>query len=259
MEKYIHRLSFVITFVLVYIAAGYIYLSYKGFVYQEGSFELVKPANAAVSDEKNLAAPQSFATPIDSNIALNFEAQNVVGSKDAPLTIYEFSSFGCPHCADFHLNVLPKLSEQYFDTNKVRLVFIAFPLDRRSMQAAMLEHCLNPFDRPDFVNLIFSKQREWALARKAEVPFAAYAQNFGLKEQDFKACLKNDTLAKEIMFSRQEAIDKLKIEGTPAFLISDAYKNEIIYGVSSFKDFKQYLDERISLLEQAKKTSSDEQ
>ena len=258
MEKYIHRLSFIITFVLVYIAASYMYLSYKGFVYHEGSFELVKAANAAVSDEENSAAPESFAKPIDSNIALNFEAQNVVGSKDAPITIYEFSSFGCPHCADFHLNVLPKLSEHYFETNKVRLVFINFPLDSRSMQAAMLEHCLNPFDRPDFVNLVFSKQREWMLARNPQVPFATYAQKFGLEQQDLKACLKNDAVAKEIMFSRQEAIDKLKIEGTPAFLISDAHKNEIIYGVSSLKDFTQYLDERIALAEQAQKASSDE-
>ncbi len=246
MEKYIQRLSFVITFILVYVGAAYIYLSYKGFEYRNGTFELVSSAQAFSWDENNTDLQEKqYATPIESHIALNLPKQNIEGSKKAPLTIYEFSSLGCTHCADFHLNILPKLREEYFDTEKVQLVFVDFPLDKRSMQASMLSHCVNPFDRAEFLSFVFSKQREWILTREPEKYLISYAKEYGLSEDEALKCLKNDSIAKEIMFNRQEAIDKLKIEGTPAFLISNSERNEIIYGISNVTDFKAYLNERL--------------
>ena len=249
MEKYIHRLSFVLTFVLFYGFATYMYLSYKGFVYQNGTFELVKKANAFVWDENvPVSEETSFATPIDANIALNLPTQNVAGSQKAPITIYEFSSLGCSHCADFHLNILPKLTKDYFDADKVKLVFVDFPLDKKSMQASMLAHCLNQFDRADFLRFVFSKQREWGWARSAESYLIAYAKEYGLSAEKAEMCLKNDAIAKEILFNRQEAIDKLHIDGTPAFLVSDINRNEMIYGVLNLDDLKAYLDDRLAAL-----------
>ena len=249
MEKWVHRISFIVTLCIMYVVAGFSYLSFKGFVYQNGSFELVKRAEAGsryVSSSVDEAKPVVIAK----DVALNFPQITIAGKENAPLTIYEFSSLSCTHCADFHLSGLKKLEKDYLSTGKVRVVFVHFPLTRNAMQAAMLAECVDIFNKPDFLNLAFRKQREWILSGSADKPLVKYAAMCGLNPQDAATCLKNDNLAKEIISYRQEAIDKLKIEGTPAFLVSTADKKEILYGISNFADFKAYLDERLADLEQ---------
>ncbi len=242
MERIIHSLSFVLSAVLLYVFALYSYLSFKGFVYQNGDFVLVKAAKAQEMGE-------NFATPVDKETALNFPQKLIEGDENAPVTIYEFSSLGCTHCADFHLNTLPKLKKNYIDTGKIKVVFVHFPLDKRSMQAAMMADCFTENKRVDLINMLFSKQREWGLALDPQKYFINYGIINGLKEQEAARCLKNDDVAKEIIFNRQEAIDKLHIEGTPAFLITTADTSEIIYGISDVNTFKAYLDKRLMSLE----------
>ena len=235
----------------MYAFASYMYLSVKGFVYQDGRFELVKKAEAGLLDFANKQPEEQKPSSkiLARNVALNLPHTIIAGAEDAPLTIFEFSSLGCSHCADFHLNGLPKLEKDFLSKNKVQVVFIHFPLERRSMEAAMLAECINPQKRAEFLNLVFSKQREWVLSTTPETQLMNYAGAFGLTAQNAKACLKNDDLAKEIISNRQEAIDKLKIEGTPAFLISDTDKNEIIYGISNINEFKAYLNTRLEEIE----------
>lgn len=249
MEKWTHIISSVITSLIIYVAAAYGYLSYKGFVYHDGTFELITSAKAGLldfglNDEQSQQKEQKVL--VSKNTALNFPQIVIAGEETAPVTIYEFSSLACIHCADFHLNSLPKLEKNYLSKNKVRVVFIHFPLDRRSMQAAMLAECVEPEKKPDFLNLVFSKQREWILSTEAEKHLINYAFRSGLDPAEAEKCLKDKQLAEEILYTRQEAIDKLKIEGTPAFLVSTEDKNEIIYGISSMSNFKSYLDERLS-------------
>ena len=251
MEKWIHRISFIITLCIVYVIAGFSYLSFKGFVYQNGSFELVKGANAGFFDfakntsqeEKTEEKPKTAL--MAKNVALNLPQTTIAGDEAAPLTLFEFSSLSCTHCADFHLNGLKKLEKDFLDTGKIRVVFIHFPLDRGAMQAAMLSECVPPQKKPDFLNLVFKKQLEWTLSLNPEKHLINYAVMNGLNAEDAQKCLKNDDLAKEIISNRQEAIEKLKIEGTPAFLISTKDKNEIVYGVSNFIDFKARLRQRL--------------
>ena len=250
MEKWIHRISFIITFCIMYVVAGYSYLSYKGFVYHDGSFELVKPAQAGLldfvksSDKEEEQQPKSAVLARD--IALNFSQTTVAGSQDAPLTIFEFSSLSCTHCADFHLNGIPKLEKDFLSSGKIRIVFIHFPIDRGSMKAAMLSECVNPDKKADFINLVFKKQREWTLAPDPEKHLINYAVMSGMNATAAESCLKNDKLAAEILSDRQDAIAKLDIKGTPAFLLSDAKKNEILYGIANFADFKALLNERLA-------------
>jgi len=247
LEKWIHRVSFIVSFVIVYVFLAYGYLSLKGFVYQNGTFELVKKAEAGLLDfnqkKEDKEKPSSFV--LARNVALNLPQTIIAGSADAPLTIFEFSSLACTHCADFHLNGLPKLQKEFTSKGKVKVSFIHFPLDRRSMQAAMLAECVGQEKKADFLNLVFSKQREWVLSTEPEKNLINYAVMNGISEPFAKRCLKNDDLAKEIISNRQEAIDKLKIEGTPAFLISTENKNEIIFGISNINDFKKHLADRL--------------
>lgn len=244
MEKWIHRISFLITFCLIYTLSVYGYLSLKGFEYKNGTFELVKTAQAGLLNLGKSEEPEKPSSAIiERDVALNFPQTVIAGSNDAPLTIFEFSSLGCTHCADFHLNGLKKLEEEFIEPGKVKVVFIHFPLDRRSMQAAMLAECVDYDKRADFIELAFLKQREWTLSAEPEKALINFAVINGLNAAAANRCLKNDDIAKEIISNRQEAIDKLKIEGTPAFLISTEKQNEIIYGIADIDDFKNRLRE----------------
>ena len=239
MEKFIRKLSSLITFILIYVIASYVYLSAKGFEYNNGVFTLVKSAQADV------ATSNEFANPIDKNIALNFKTDKYIGDKNAPLTLFEFSSLGCSHCADFHLNILPKLEEDFISQGKLKVVFVNFPLEKKSMKAAMLADCLDNQDREKFLNTAFLKQREWMLSFKIEDILAKYIEDTGLSKDQISNCLTDDKMAQEILANRPDAIDKLKIQGTPAFLFSSEDKNEIIYGVPNYEKLKSYIENRL--------------
>ena len=236
LEKWVNRISFLVTACLIYFVAAYGYLSMKGFVFQDGTFVLVSNANAKENDDLKPSE-----TLLDQNSAINFKKDIIAGSLEAPVTIYEFSSLGCTHCADFHLNGLPKLKKDFLDKGLINIVLVHFPLEKRSMQAAMLAECVEPLRKPSFVNLVFSRQHEWVLSPDPTKYFLKYAAQNGMSESDFKKCLKNDDIAKDILANRQEAIDKLKIEGTPAFLVSSEGRNEIIYGFSDIEKIKEAL------------------
>ena len=126
---------------------------FKGFVLNEkGEIVLVKAAHA--QDEAPAPAPV-----IPANYAM--PEGMTMGKADAPIALYEFSSFGCFHCADFHLNVLPAIKEKYIDKGLVKLVFVPFPIDRASMDGALLAACVPADKYFAFVDVLFKKQREW--------------------------------------------------------------------------------------------------
>ncbi len=246
MEKFIRIFSAVISSVVVYVFFAYLYLSYKGFVYQDGTFVLVKAANAeeTLPDETQLET-NGIATVLDQNLALNFPKNNLIGNPDAPLTMFELSSLSCTHCADFHLSILPDLQKDFVESGKLNIVFVSFPLEKKSMQAAMLAECVNPKNRDNYIKMVFEKQREWMLSSSTEEYLLKYAKANGLSNTAAKDCLKNDKLAEQILANRQEGIDKLKMQGTPAFLISGNGSNEIIYGVSGYDSLKSYIEKRL--------------
>lgn len=243
MEKFIRRLSSIITTVLIYVICAYGYLSLKGFVFHDGTFTLVQPATAQTLDDN---APHDIAVKLDDNLALNFKPADALGKKDAPLVMYELSSLGCTHCAHFHLNILPKLKKDFIDNGDLQVAFINFPLERKSMQAAMLSECVPAQNRENFLKMVFENQREWGLSFNSEKILKSYALANGLKKTAAEECLKNDALAQQIISDRQEAIDKLKMQGTPAFLIVHNGQYSIIYGVPDYEDLKNYLSGLLS-------------
>lgn len=242
MEKFIRSLSAIITSLLIYVIGAYAYLSLKGFEFQNGTFSLVQSAEAA--DNQN--ASNSIAAKLDDNLSLTLTNVQSLGQNDAPLTMFEFSSLGCTHCADFHLNTLPKLEKDFIEPGLLKVIFINFPLDKKSMQGAMLAECMPEKNRENFLNTVFAKQREWMLSFNTEKLLTDYAVANGLNKTAIENCLKDDKLAQEIIADRQEAVSKLKMQGTPAFLISGNGKNEIIYGVVDYSLLKSYLEERLN-------------
>lgn len=239
-EILVKKISAFVAGVVVYLLIAGIYLSSKGFEMDEnGNISLVSAA--AAQDNKPVTQT------LDSKTNVIFPQKPYLGKEDAPITLYEYSSLGCYHCADFHLNTLPKLQKEFIDTGKVKLVFADFPIDRKSMQAALMAHCM-PTEKKyfDFLTLLFKKQREWGLSHNSEKLFKQYALLNGITAEQADACLNDDNEAKEILNIRQQAMDELKLRGTPSFVISAGGKREVLQGAPSYEAFKELLQEKLA-------------
>lgn len=235
-ETAIKKASAAAASIVVFLIAAGMYLSAKGFVMApDGTITLVKSANAAETKQ--------LTHPVKKDIVLP-EGKSL-GAENAPVTIYEFSSFGCYHCADFHLKTLPKLKEDYISKGKLRIVFNDFPLDGKSMQASLISHCFNNTKYFRFLDTLFEKQREWGLSSHTEELLKKYAYLNGLSEENAVKCLKDKEQAQEIMNNRQYAISNLGISGTPSFVISSAQNREIIYGAPNYETLKSLIDKNL--------------
>lgn len=234
-ESVVRNLSQFAAAVVIFFMAGGMYLSSKGFVINENGDIVLVPAARAQDDFVPPVIPDNYAFP----------HKHSLGAADAPVTLYEYSSFGCSHCADFHLNTMPQLKEEFIDKGLLRLVFVPFPIDKSSMNAALLAECVDEDKYFSFVEVLFKKQREWGMARNPNKVLKQYAALSGLPKEKANACLKNDDNAREILSDRQNGLTQLGIQGTPSFVIAANGKSEMIPGVQSYDGFKALIEARL--------------
>ncbi len=143
----------------------------------------------------------------------------VQGKADAPVTIIEYASMTCSHCADFHVKTYPALKERYIDTGKVRYIFREFPLDPLAAGAAMLARCV-PEDRYfAAVDVLFQQREKWVVQKPIE-PLGNIAKQFGLTQQQFEQCLSNQSLLDGMDAVRQRASQKFGVNSTPTFFVN---------------------------------------
>ncbi len=218
-ENIIRSLSSTIALVVVYLIVAGMYLSVKGFVFNGEQIVLARSAYA-----QDVASPKQI--PAD----LALPEIHSVGKADAPVTIYEYSSFGCSHCADFHLQVLPKIVEKYVSKGLVRVVFVPFPLEKLSMDAALLAECVDDEKYFPFVEVLFKKQRDWGFAQNPQKVLKQYAALSGVDIDKGEACLHDDEAARLILENRQTGISQLGIQGTPSFIVAANGKRELVSG-----------------------------
>ncbi len=149
----------------------------------------------------------------------------VMGSETAPVTIIEYASMTCPHCAHFTVTTFPKLKEKYIDTGKVRFIFREFPLDPLAAGASMLIRCGDKDKAFSLLDLLFHTQEQWAVRNPIE-PLFNVAKQAGYSRESFDACLdtrKNESSRKildGIESTRNHAAEKLKVTSTPTFFIN---------------------------------------
>jgi protein-disulfide isomerase len=164
-----------------------------------------------------------------------------LGNASAKVAIVEYSSLTCPHCADFHRDVLPQIKQEYIDKGLVRYVARDFPLDRVAMAAAMTARCVPPDRYFGFLDMLFRDQQAWARSANPLDDLRVRAQLAGLTSAEFDACLANQDLLKGIQTAAAEAQKRDGIESTPTFFI-DGKK---ISGAASYDRFKSVIDEAI--------------
>ncbi len=234
MEVFIKKISNFLSLAVVFCVSAVFYFNYKGFVYQNGQIIL----------QRQIAEAGELAIELPANMAINVSAKYALGSASAPLTLYEYSSLTCPHCADFHLDIMPRLKQDYIDNGLLRVIFVNFPLDKNAMKAAMLSECMTYENYFGFINTLFDSQRSWWMDITNEQLFK-FAAEYGLSYDEAQACISNNSVAQEIITNREDALRNLKMQGTPAFLFHGADGNEIIYGVVGYDKLREYLDKRL--------------
>lgn len=242
-EDTIKKISGFIAGLFIFFVAAGMYLGLKGFVMNSnGQLVLVNTAQASTSD----ADIGNLVQKIPDNINVILPKGHPLGSENAPIAIYEYSSFGCHHCSDFHLKTLPKLKKEFIDTGKLKVVFVDFPLDKKSMHAAMIADCMPANKYHDFISLLFKKQRDWGLSLRSDALLTEYASLNGMSKEEVAKCLKDEKLAQSIVDERQQAIDKLKVQGTPALLIISKDGKEVIHGAPDYDELKVLLEKKLT-------------
>ena len=169
-------------------------------------------------------------------------SEKAMGKKDAPVTIIEYSSLGCPHCAAFHRETLPQIKKDYIDTGKVRLIFKDMPFGTPALAAAALARCGGTKKFFGFVEVLFRSQRQWSSGRNVIGELARVGRFGGLSDKDVQACLKNQALLKAIGQRADEAVKKRDVRSTPTFLINGTK----VEGAQPFESFKKVIDEALA-------------
>jgi protein-disulfide isomerase len=165
-----------------------------------------------------------------------------LGPANAPVTITEYASMTCPHCAAFNESVFPKIKSEYIDTGKVRYVFREFPLDIKAAAGSMLARCIAKNDSGKYfavIDMLFKQQNDWVLKNTTET-LTRIGKQAGLSQQAVEDCLKDQALLDKIAADQKYAAEMLKVDSTPTFFIN----GEKIKGEASFEEF----DKRIKPL-----------
>lgn len=143
----------------------------------------------------------------------------VLGNADAPVTIVEYASMTCPHCARFHETTLPELKTKYIDSGKVRMVFREFPFDPRAEGAFMLARCSK--DKYfQMISVLFQQQQNWASVENAKDALLQLAKLAGFSQQTFEACLTDQKLLDDIRAVRERGGKDFGVDSTPTFFIN---------------------------------------
>lgn len=183
-------------------------------------------AQAAVS-ETELMAPNAL-------------PDMALGDPKASVTVIEYASMTCPHCATFTEKTFPDIKKKYVDTGKVRFIFREFPLDNLAAAVFMLARC-NAETNSDkyfaFIDTMFRQQRTWAVEKPLE-PLLTISKQAGFTQETFNACLSNQKVLDGIEAMRQRAVDKFKVQSTPSFFIN----GKLYTGALSVDEMSKIID-----------------
>ena len=165
-----------------------------------------------------------------------------LGPADASVTITEYASMTCPHCAAFNESVFPKIKSEFIDSGKVRYVFREFPLDIKAAAGSMLGRCIAKDDAGKYfavIDMLFRQQGDWVMKNTTET-LIRIGKQAGLGQETIETCLKDQALLDKIAADQKYAAEVLKVDSTPTFFIN----GEKLKGETSFEEF----DKRIKSL-----------
>ena len=161
----------------------------------------------------------------------------ILGSPEAPITIVEYASLTCPHCAHFANDVLPEIKKEWIDTGKAKLVLRDFPLDEPALRAAMITRCAPPNRYYAFADTFFAAQEKWVRSSDYREALARLAKLGGMGQEEFDACLANTALENKIVEGRLKATQELDVNSTPTFFVNGSK----LAGAPTAEEFQKLL------------------
>jgi protein-disulfide isomerase len=197
---------------------------------------------------RNTPASSAFATSANAQEAtaeqLAMVPDMVMGAADAPLTVIEYASFTCPHCANFHNTAFDEVKKNYIDTGKVRFIYREVYFDRFGLWAAMMARCGGEMKYFGIADIVYETQRDW-IADGAEATIAENLRKIGLKAgiapDALEACMNDQAQAEAMVAAFQKHATEDGVESTPTFIIG----GEKHAGDMPYADFAALLDAKL--------------
>ncbi len=176
---------------------------------------MLYPVRAAIADSTPNPATAASLLAIGKN-------DRILGNPNAPITIVEYASLTCPHCAHFADDILPQIKKEWIDTGKAKLVLRDFPLDGEALKAAMIARCAPPDRFYAFIDTFFADQDKWVTVSDFQAALTRLAELGGMSKTAVDACLKDTALENKILQGRLTAGKQLGVDATPTFFINGA-------------------------------------
>ncbi|MEO1458281.1 MAG: DsbA family protein [Pseudomonadota bacterium] len=166
----------------------------------------------------------------------------VLGDPEAPVTVYEYASFTCPHCAAFHNNTFPEIEKNYIETGKVQFILREVYFDRYGLWASMVARCGGERGFYPMADQFLKRQAVWTRSEDIAGEIRKIGRLNGLSPDAMEACLADEDYARSLVERYQETADEHQVRSTPTFIINGA-KHSGNMGVA---DFSALLDAALS-------------
>ena len=186
-----------------------------------GEDKKAEAPDAPAQPDKPKVAPPADQGSVDTDKLLADAPmeEKIVGKADAPVTIIEYASMTCPHCASFHNSTWPGIKEKYVDTGKARLIFREFGFDPRAEAGFMLARCAgdNYFA---MIDVLFKQQETWSRAPDGKAALLKIARLAGFSQESFEACLTDQKLLDDVRAVKDRGANEFGVDSTPTFFIN---------------------------------------
>jgi len=190
------------------------------------------------------ALPAAVATPALAESAAAAEAPErvtgdvVLGAEDAPVTVIEYASLTCPHCASFHIDTWPRVKAEYVETGKVRFIMREVYFDAFGLWASMIARCGGEAGFYPMIDQFLTQQREWSGAQDPTPEIMKIGRINGLSAEEMRACLSDESYAKTLLANYQANAEEHGIQSTPSFIIN----GEMHRGAMGFEEFSSLIE-----------------
>ncbi|MEJ8473483.1 DsbA family protein [Roseibium algae] len=165
----------------------------------------------------------------------------ILGSEDAPVTIVEYASMTCGHCANFHKTTYPALKKDYVETGKVRFIFREFPLDAVASAAFMLARSAPEDKYFEIIDIMFEQQRSWAFTDNPYNSLLNFSKQIGFTQETFEEALTNQGLLDAVNAVRERGANEFGVNSTPTFFIN----GEKHSGALSIEQMGEIIEEQL--------------
>jgi protein-disulfide isomerase len=170
-----------------------------------------------------------------------YEDDHVLGDPDAPITIIEFASLTCPHCAAFHNDILPEIKTNYIDEGLAKLVYRNFPLDQLALYAAMMVECAPADKYFNLLGVLFRTQEQWGTSAEPVAALEQIGRTAGLSAEAITACTNDEAAVERLLTRAQEGQNKYEIQSTPSFIIN----GQTVKGALPYEEFDEILSNMV--------------